>query len=82
MPLSSLTRSLTSASGWVGEEVVDHDRQLVHHRRGPEVGHLRSRCAAQPGDAISELLNESRRQRHTGKRVVERQLTPPLDHAP
>jgi hypothetical protein len=61
--------------------VVDHDRELVHQRFRAQVGHGRGRQPTRGGDLVGKRLNERSDPTGIRKRAVQRELTPPLDHA-
>jgi len=65
-------RSGTSGGYCVTAGVVDHDRQLVHQHGGTEARHW----------LAGERVDDGSHLGCAGDSVAERQLVPPLDHAP
>jgi len=62
-------------------DVIDHDSELVHQCRRAAVRNRRRRDSGRLGDPVSKGLDERTDATGIRQRVVERQLTPPLDHA-
>lgn len=61
--------------------VEDHHSQLVHYHRWAEVRNRRDRHTQMRGDLIGQVLDQAVDPRAYRKRVIQRQLLPPPDHA-
>lgn len=61
--------------------IEHHDTQLIHQHGWSKIGHRASRHTSPVGNLVREVLDHGVNLGNSTKRVVQRQLLPPSDHA-